>query len=324
MSGETPLLSIAIPTFNRAKYLDRLLRTLLEQMPIGPRVELLVSDNASPDETAAVVAAYQNRGMEIRYIRNESNIGTDRNILQLFAQASGKYVWIFSDDDLIAPGTLERVLGALSLNQYDMICISAYFFKGDYTHHRRFTPTPDLDCARAEDLALHVHVLFTFISGIIINKELISSVPHPPFESLFDTNLAQLGPIFTALNHQRKSLLIRDPLIAATGNGTVGYAIYDVFGTSLAKITCEWIERKSVQKAIINGTIQRFFPSWILMSRKSLASSVPEDPHLVLRRCYGDHFRYWVFDYPIYALPLPLAAAWLLMVRVFNKLDALF
>jgi hypothetical protein len=204
-----------------------------------------------------------------------------------------------------------------------MICISAYFFKGDYTSHRKYTSTPDCDCSRAEDLALQVHVLFTFISGTILNKELISSVPHRPFESLLDTNLAQLGPIFTALNHQRKSLLIRDPLIAATGNSRVGYAIYKVFGTTLAYIVEKWIDSPSVRRAIINGTLQRFFPFWILMSRKSLASSVLEDPHLVLRACYGNYLRYWVFDYPIYALPLPLAAAWLLMVRAFNKIEAL-
>ena len=41
----------------------------------------------------------------------------------------------------------------------------------------------------------------------------------------------------------------------------------------------------------------------------------------MLRKCYGNNMRYWIFDYPIYALPLPLAKLWLLGVRIVNKLD---
>jgi glycosyltransferase involved in cell wall biosynthesis len=318
---DKPLLTIAIPTCGRAHYLDRLLDVLLEQMRGETRVELLVSDNASADKTRELITTYKERGLAIRYIRNEYNLGADRNILQCYELASGKYVWIFSDDDLIAPDTLKRVLDALSTQLYDLVCIRVYFFQGDYLRHRKFTLTPDLDLTRAEDLARHVHVLFTFISGIIVDKERISSMPHRPFDSLLDTNLAQLGPFYTALNHHRRSLLISDPLIAGTSNKNVAYALYSIFGTNLAKITDEWIENRSVRSAIINGMLQKFFPAWILMTRKSQASSIPEDPNEILRTCYGNYFRYWIFDYPIYALPLPLAKIWLLGVRVINKLD---
>ncbi len=324
MSDDAPLLSFTIPTYNRAQSLDQLLATLLEQMRGETRIELLVSDNASTDGTGALIVAYQNRGLTIRCIRNETNIGADRNILQCYEQASGKYVWIFSDDDIIAPGTLDRVLGALSSQEYDLVCIRTYFFKGNYVRHRHFTPVPDLDLTRSEDLARRFHVYFTFVSGIIVNKERISSLPHRPFDSLLDTNLAQLGPFYTALNHHRRSLLIRDPLIAATGNSNVGYALYRVFGPALTRITREWAEKKSVQRAILNGTIQTFLPFFILLTRQSSALSVSEDPHQVLRPCFGNNIRYWIFDYPVYALPLPLAKIWLLAIRVINKLDALF
>jgi glycosyltransferase involved in cell wall biosynthesis len=319
--NDKPLLTIAIPTYNRAKCLDRLLGVLLEQFQDERRAELIVSDNASTDNTQAVVADYRQRGLDIRYLCNKDNLGPDFNILHCFEEAAGKYVWIFSDDDIIAPGTLKRVLDALSSQLYDLVCIRAYFFNGDYLQHRSFAQIPDIELARAEDLARHVHVFFTFISGIIVNKERISSVPHRPFDSLFDTNLSQLGPFYTALNHQRRSLLIRDPLIAATGNSHVEYALYRVFGPTFARITGEWIEKKSVQRAIINGTIQTFFPPFLLLTRLSETSSVPEDPHQVLRACFGYNFRYWVFDYPIYALPLPLARIWMLVVRALNKFD---
>ena len=321
--SERPLLSFAIPTYNRAKCLDRLLGVLLNQLQSESRVELIVSDNASMDNTSAVVEDYKQRGLSIRYLRNESNRGADFNILQCYEQAAGKYVWVFGDDDVIAPGTLKRVLDALASQLYDLVCIRAYSFEGEYVLHKNFTTAPDLDIARVEDLARHLHVFFTFISGIIVNKELISSVTHRPFDSLLETNLIQLGPYYTVLNHHRRSLLIRDPLIAAMGNNHVEYALYRSFGPTLTQITGEWVENKFVQRVIINATIQTFFPSYLLLTRLSETSDVTENPHQVLRPCFGNNFRYWIFDYPIYALPLPLARVWLLVVRVLSKIDKL-
>lgn len=323
MQLERPLLTIAIPTYNRSKYLAGLLATLMERMQSETRVELLISDNASSDDTCALVAAYQGRGLNIRYIRNAENLGPDRNILQCYEQASGKYVWVFSDDDLIHSQALERVLKALSSQRYDLVCIRAYFFEGEYNGHKDFTAIADLDLTNPEELAAHFHVFFTFISGLIVNKDAISHVSHPPFDSLLDTNLAQLGPYYTALNHQRRSLLIRDPLIAARGNKNVAYALYRIFGPQFNRITEEWIEEPSVKRALLNGTIQMFFPFFIFLTRLSEASTVEEDPHAVLRPCFGNNFRYWLFDYPIYVLPLPLAKIWLLVVRVINKVDGL-
>lgn len=322
-SSERPLLSFAVPTYNRAKYLDQLLGVLVKQLQGECRVEVIVSDNASTDNTPAVVECYQQQGLDIRYLRNETNRGPDFNILQCFEQAAGKYVWIFGDDDVIAPGTLKRVLQALATQLYDLVCIRAFFFEKDCLQHKNFSPTRDLTLATSADLARHVHVYFTFISGVIINKERVVSMPHPPFDSLVGTSLAQLGPIYTALNHHRRSLLIQDPLIAATGNRHVGYAVCRVFGPTFSKITEEWLEKESVQKAIVNGTIQSFFPSILLLFRQVDTSSVSEDPLQVLGSCFGNNFRYWLFDYPICVLPLPLARIWLLLGRALDKADKL-
>jgi glycosyltransferase involved in cell wall biosynthesis len=322
-SSERPLLSFAIPTYNRAKYLDQLLGVLLKQLDGESRVEVIVSDNASTDNTSAVVEMYRQQGLPMRYLRNETNRGPDFNILQCYEQAAGKYVWIFGDDDIIAPGTVQRILLALSSQQYDLVCIRAYSFKDSYVQHKKFDSVPDLNLTTAADFARLIHVFFTFISGIIVNKERVSSIPHPSFESLLGTNLVQLGPYYTALNHLRRGLLIRDPLIAATGNSHVGYALYRTFGPTLTRITYEWVKIKSVQRLILNGTIQTFFPHFLLLTRQSETSSVSEDPHHVLRLCFGKNVRYWIFDYPICVLPIPFAELWLLMVKVINKVDKL-
>ncbi len=114
MPSNTPLLTLAIPTYNRSDILERLMKVLAVELQGETRVELLISDNASPDGTPSVVTKYRNSGLVTRAIRNEENIGPDRNILQCFEEAAGKYVWIFSDDDIPAPGAIGRLLDTLS------------------------------------------------------------------------------------------------------------------------------------------------------------------------------------------------------------------
>ena len=105
-----PLLTIAVPTYNRAWCLRELLPLLVDQLTDEPRIELLISDNASSDDTPSVVGEAAAQGLRARYIRNDQNVGPDANFLQCFEQARGKYVWLFSDDDLIVPGGLAKIL----------------------------------------------------------------------------------------------------------------------------------------------------------------------------------------------------------------------
>lgn len=114
-TGETlskPLLSICIPTYNRADVLELLLGDLeVECAAYLDQIEVVVSDNASPDRTEAVV---RNSALPVVYSRNSENIGFAGNLLNATAKlASGEYVWIVGDDDLILPGGVARVIQSL-------------------------------------------------------------------------------------------------------------------------------------------------------------------------------------------------------------------
>lgn len=111
------LLTLAIPTYNRAESLRATLRSFLAQIEQRGLldVEIVVSDNCSTDDTphvcASVAAEYP--GVSVRYFRNESNVGFDRNVDALFCHARGKYVWTFSDDDDPSPDALPHVVDLL-------------------------------------------------------------------------------------------------------------------------------------------------------------------------------------------------------------------
>src|ERR1700752_5036117 len=101
------LVTIAIPTFNRAAWLKGCLISALSQT--YQNFEVLVSDNASTDETAEVLDELGDP--RVRVVRQKTNIGLIPNWNACLAEAKGDYVVFVADDDRIAPWMLERCMG---------------------------------------------------------------------------------------------------------------------------------------------------------------------------------------------------------------------
>ena len=97
----TPVLSICVPTFTREASLTKLLKNLEAVIRAGAGdIEVCVSDNASEDETQAVVAEFAAR-YPITYVRQPTNIGATRNLIAVSEIASGRWVVLVGDDDIV-------------------------------------------------------------------------------------------------------------------------------------------------------------------------------------------------------------------------------
>lgn len=111
--GARPLLSICITTYNRAAWLSANLKTWCRLYPkCLSQVEFLVCDNASTDRTQDVVKPYLSRP-DFSYYRNPSNVGMLGNLRETAHHARGQFIWTIGDDDLMMPGSIERVLNAI-------------------------------------------------------------------------------------------------------------------------------------------------------------------------------------------------------------------
>ncbi len=117
MPSEIPLLSICIPTFNRAELLELCLSTLLPQLALVQKeVECVISDNASSDRTSAVVAEFA-ASYPVRAFRNEVNLGIIANITKCASElARGEFVLLIGDDDVLCIGAIERILCTLRMH----------------------------------------------------------------------------------------------------------------------------------------------------------------------------------------------------------------
>lgn len=109
-SSNPPLVSIGIPTYNRA---NRNLRKVIERA-LGQtyaNIEVIVSDNCSSDHTPQLVRSIEDP--RLRYFRQEVNRGANANFNYCLEQARGEYFLLFHDDDMIDEDMIESCMAAI-------------------------------------------------------------------------------------------------------------------------------------------------------------------------------------------------------------------
>lgn len=121
LSSHQPLVTIGLPVYNGEKFLAKTIESLLAQE--YQNFELLISDNASEDSTAAICHEYAAKDPRITYRRNITNIGPMRNGSRLLDEASGEFIMFAADHDLWAPHFISTLLSEL---QRDDSIVLAY------------------------------------------------------------------------------------------------------------------------------------------------------------------------------------------------------
>lgn len=108
MNAAPPLVSIGIPTYNRAALIGRAVESALQQN--HPNVEVLISDNASTDGTAEICEAWAAREPRVRLMRQPQNLGATANFNAVLGMAHGSYFMWLGDDDWLDPDYVSRTL----------------------------------------------------------------------------------------------------------------------------------------------------------------------------------------------------------------------
>ena len=175
-----PLLTYAFITYNRSRYLRKSLRSVLQQVGNDPLVEVLVSDNASTDETRSLVEEQQKRFKNLRYHCNETNVGAEGNIHCAMRASRGEYVIVAGDDDYILDGVLRFVLSAIVKHRgVALFCLK-----------KEAVPRWVRRGAGILEYISYVGFLMTWISGIVMRRDLYLSVEEPQKDD--DTRIPQV------------------------------------------------------------------------------------------------------------------------------------
>src|SRR3989338_2870601 len=153
-----PLISIGLPTYNRAFCIRRAIDTLLAQTYLN--FELIISDNASTDETEKICLEYAEKDKRVKYFRQPENKGYAANFYFTLGQASGKYFIRVSDDDWWASEYLGKLLEALEENpEYGAALCSFNLVEHDGTFSEAIPLTGECDVTRDSYYAVYKKVL---------------------------------------------------------------------------------------------------------------------------------------------------------------------
>ncbi len=326
VGGQQKLLSIAIPTYNRAQYLDLCLSQICKQLPgYESFIEVIVSDNASTDNTADIVNKFIKQGFAIRYVRNAENIGMDGNIVQSYSLATSKYVVVFGDDDALRDGAIGKIVRILRSGEYGIVFVSGYPYNDIASWSR--LPEPAIRRFRVytdkKKFVEKIHYHFTYCSGNIINKTLVSK--DLIVSDFTGTYVALLSWTFSALFNSRQNAYIEEYLIAAKADNSGGYKFCTVFGKNV-NIIFDFFIRKGFDRRyfdIINRKLLfYYFPSFIRNTRrgKHQGGYLPEDYYKILYPVFRKYVAFWLFTAPTIWLPLPLVKLLFVLMRAIRKM----
>lgn len=168
-----PRLSICIATLNRAAFIQETLDTILPQLTT--ETELVVLDGASSDGTQAILERACTVSQRVIYRREATNCGVDQDYDKAVAHASGDYCWLMTDDDLLVPGAIERVLQALH-DDPDLVVANACIEDKMLSVVLKAAQIP-LDGDRefppgaSEDLFRLAGSYLSFIGGVVVRRK---------------------------------------------------------------------------------------------------------------------------------------------------------
>jgi len=211
MTTGRPRLSLCIATYNRSAFLGAMLESIIGQ--VTNECEIVVSDNASTDDTAEVVATFARRFDRVRYFRQDENKGIDRNFDRAVEISSGEYCWLLPDDDVIKPDAVATILDALRQG-WSLITLNVEFM--DFTLSRviqrgvTFQSDRVYEPEEMDRLYTDAHKLNGYIGSFVIRRSIWLARDRQRY---FGTDFIHIGVIYQR-RLPGKALLLSRPLVS--------------------------------------------------------------------------------------------------------------
>jgi abequosyltransferase len=239
------LLSICIPTHNFGRYISETLQSVISQA--SRKVEIVILDGASTDDTKAVVEAHRSAKVPIKYCYQPHKGGIDADMARVVELARGEYCWLLSADDTLVEGAISRMLREIE-NAHDIyLCnriwcdkdlnplVAESWLRGE-KKDRTYTFSDRNMLKRYLDAAQSVGALFSCMSSIVVKRAVWLSVADGL--RLKGTNYAHVYRLFSAGRKPGAQVrYIAEPLVMCRGdndsflnNGIVARYLLDMHG----------------------------------------------------------------------------------------------
>lgn len=323
-SERQPLITIIIPTYNRAVFLGRLLERVNAETRHLDVVKVIVLNNASTDDSSQVLERFKVDRPDWLIIEHEANCGPDANFIAGIKRVETPYIWIIGDDDMPRQGVISHVVQILEQAEPDLLYLSSEWL--DDVGVNRLSPQFDGGKIVDRDgFAQAVNVWVTFISGMIVNLSNVKA-RNPAFDPnrYNGTSLVHLGWVLPALINGEKFVIVDQQWVLATKENSRGYKLITVLGGNLTRIVEEVCgKHTSVAKAILGGAHWSYLPRLIWDTRRNRVDNFDQEDVMEAIDGLRSYPAYrWVL-LPMEKLPLYLAGVLFLSLAVVRKFDGI-
>ena len=173
--AESALVSIGLPTYNRAHVLRRAVESALRQD--YPQLELIISDNASTDETEPLCRELARQDERIRYFRQPVNRGATANFNEVLHHARGEFFLWLSDDDWLDAAYVAQCVQVLQAHHdYALVSGTMKYFRGESYSIEADTDFLQ-DSAQARVLAYFRQVRYNGVFYGVMRRAAVATVP---------------------------------------------------------------------------------------------------------------------------------------------------
>lgn len=226
-----PLISFAIPTYNFGRFIGQTIRSIIEGAKTLSETdfEIAVLDGGSTDNTEEIMDALRGKYRNIKYQKNSARGGIDRDLDAVADMASGKYIFLFSADDLLVPGWDTKIQNALGSNP-DVLLVPAMLCTLDMKPiraHPIFDHAPedsvieflmDGGASRITEYlrrAKSLEALFSFMSAIVVRTDVWKGTRSRP--DYYGSCWAHCARMMPVLHRQSRIKYIAEMLILKRG-----------------------------------------------------------------------------------------------------------
>lgn len=245
-----PILSICIPTYNRSSCLEKCLGSIYDQIGNDKMFEVIVCDNNSSDDTKSVADKYLRRYENIRYYRNDVNIGGDKNIFKVMELAKGEYINPHGDDDYFEDGFIYKLINII----YQQPACDVFYLDAIHQGIEKITIGQGVD-----DYLKYTSIYCTFITALVLKRDAYLKLKNR--DEFIETALNQTYITFKMLRDNANYCIVQGNIFSETGDETAsGYNMGEVF----IKNYIELLEHFNINKKVIFQEKRKAFRSVIL------------------------------------------------------------
>lgn len=213
-------LSICIPTYNRARFIRETLENVISQA--NDNIEIVIVDGASTDNTTEVVQSFYRKFSNIVYYRGETNMGVDRDMAKTIELSRGDYCWMLSDDDLLKPGAINRILKEIESGYEIYLCnvtacnlfmkpFKEVFWLSRKVKDSVFHLHDKNELIKYCNMANSIAALFSYMSSIILRREEWNKTGY--IYEFDGSAYALASSLFSFINRRCRLKYIRDSLV---------------------------------------------------------------------------------------------------------------